>query len=170
MASIYGIVIFTLILVMAYLLRNPQFIGYAGESIVRRRLSSLPPSEYRVLHNLLVSREDGKRTQIDHVVVSPYGIFVIETKNYQGVIVGKDEWKEWTQVLNRRTKHRFLSPVVQNEGHIRALAQAVPELPQARSDPWSLSTTRRASTSNRRRLKLCIFAIWPRPSAGIATW
>ena len=131
MATAVGIVIFTLIILMAYLLRNPQFIGYAGESIIRRRLSSLPRGEYHALHNLLVPREDGKRTQIDHVVVSPYGVFVIETKNYQGIIVGKDEWKEWTQVLNRRTKHRFLSPVVQNEGHIRALGHAVPELPRS---------------------------------------
>ncbi|WP_206831850.1 NERD domain-containing protein [Alicyclobacillus fructus] len=131
MKTVYVVAILTLVLLMAYLLRNPQFIGYAGERIIRKRLSSLPRGEYRVLHNLLVPREDGKRTQIDHVVVSPYGIFVIETKNYQGIIVGKDAWNEWTQVLNRRTKHRFLSPVVQNEGHIRALAYAVPEVPRS---------------------------------------
>ena len=70
-------------------------------------MTSLPRGEYHTLHNLLISREDGKTTQIDHVVVSPYGIFVIETKNYRGLILGKDEWKEWTQILNRHSKHRF---------------------------------------------------------------
>lgn len=43
----------------------------------------LDTEEYIVLHDLLLPYKDGT-TQIDHVIISPYGIFVIETKNYTG--------------------------------------------------------------------------------------
>lgn len=70
-------------------------------------------------------------TQIDHLVISKYGIFAIETKNYTGDIYGDDERKEWTQIIvtevrYRRkwwkvytyvTKNQFYSPIKQAYGH-----------------------------------------------------
>lgn len=38
-------------------------------------------------------------TQIDHVVVSKFGVFAIETKNYRGEIYGNDDREEWTQII-----------------------------------------------------------------------
>jgi restriction system protein len=56
-----------------------------GLAVLRRLDSRL----YRVFHDLYLPRPDGKgTTQIDHVVVSRYGIFVIETKNMTGWIFG----------------------------------------------------------------------------------
>lgn len=63
-----------------------------------------------------------KSTQIDHVVVSPYGVFVIETKNHKGFIVGDPNGKVWTQILNKG-KFTFYNPVTQNMGHIRELCK-----------------------------------------------
>jgi len=64
--------------------------------------------------------EQGTTSQIDHVVLSPYGIFVIETKNMRGWIAGKEASYQWTQTFYRR-KSKFLNPILQNLGHIKAI-------------------------------------------------
>ena len=85
------------------------------------------PDEYTIINDLMLSTEKGT-TQIDHVVVSRYGVFVIETKNYQGEIYGDDNRKEWTQMIvndvtyTKRwwktytyvTKNHFYNPVKQS--------------------------------------------------------
>ena len=72
--------------------------GRIGEKKVAKILKSLPETEYRVLSNVMLETSHGT-TQIDHVVVSVYGIFVIETKNYKGWIVGSEYSETWTQNL-----------------------------------------------------------------------
>ena len=71
-------------------------------------------------------------TQIDHLIVSPYGLFIIETKNHKGFIFGDMDNKIWTQVLNGengkrvyggRTHYTFYNPVKQNQGHILELSK-----------------------------------------------
>lgn len=56
---------------------------------------------------------------IDHVVISKYGVFVIETKNYRGWIIGNEKSEYWTQVIYKR-KERLYNPIKQNYGHIKA--------------------------------------------------
>ena len=58
--------------------------GKAGELRVKWKLLLLPSDQYKVINNLLISSR-GQTSQIDHVVVSEYGIFVIETKNYSAL-------------------------------------------------------------------------------------
>ena len=69
--------------------------GKRGEMRVSAILSQLS-DEYTILNDLVFRTEKGT-TQIDHLVVSKYGIFTIETKNYRGEIYGDDNRKEWTQ-------------------------------------------------------------------------
>lgn len=73
-----------------------------------------------------------KSSQLDHVIVSPYGIFVIETKNHKGWVFGDIHSKVWTQVLNGENGIRaygghahytFYNPVAQNEQHMVYLSQ-----------------------------------------------
>ena len=45
-------------------------------------LSLLPKKDYLVINDLLL-QSGGHSTQIDHVVVSVFGVFVIETKYYK---------------------------------------------------------------------------------------
>lgn len=61
-----------------------------------------------------------KTTQIDHIVVSNYGIFVIETKNYKGWIMGNEYDEYWKQIIYKR-KEKLYNPIKQNYGHIMAL-------------------------------------------------
>jgi len=63
-----------------------------------------------------------KTVQIDHVVVSNYGIFVIETKNYKGLIIGNEFDDNWMQVIYK-SKEKLYNPVKQNYGHIQALKE-----------------------------------------------
>lgn len=60
-------------------------------------------------------------TQIEHVIVSQYGIFVIETKYMKGWIFGGEQQKDWTQTFPGG-KFKFQNPLHQNYKHIKALA------------------------------------------------
>lgn len=93
--------------------------GPDGERRVARLLRKLPEGYYS-FHDLFIERE-GYTTQIDHVVVSRYGIFVIETKNYSGNIYGSDGAEQWVQYLRRGEKHYFQNPIRQNAHHTEAL-------------------------------------------------
>lgn len=97
------------------------------ELFVSSRLKAkLNPLEYRVLDNLLLPSSGNLETaQIDHLVLSVYGIFVIETKSYQGWIFGTTTRQNWTQVLYRR-KEPLYNPVWQNYGHMKAIVSPSP--------------------------------------------
>ncbi len=106
-------------------LRSPKVKGRFGEAVVSvGALKRLDPKVYRVFNDIILPRPDGKgTTQIDHVVVSPFGIFVIETKNYAGWIFGDKDSRYWTQVIYGK-KSRFQNPLHQNALHVHALAIA----------------------------------------------
>jgi restriction system protein len=103
-------------------LASPTIKGRIGEATVNFAvLNKLDPKLYRHFHDLHLPHPDGHgTTQIDHVVVSPFGIFVIETKNYKGWIFGSEKQREWTQQIYRR-KNRFQNPLHQNALHVRSL-------------------------------------------------
>lgn len=96
--------------------------GVLGEYKIDIQLSQLP-KDYKYLNDLLLVNSKAKSgfSQIDHVVISPYGIFVIETKNYQGIIYGERDSKTW--LVNG--KFKMMNPFIQNYGHIEALKKFV---------------------------------------------
>lgn len=97
----------------------PTIKGKLGEAEVARRLSCLPKNEYRLINNVLLKTNRGS-VQIDHIVVSIYGIFVIETKNYKGWIYGSENSDNWIQYLYKK-EYSFHNPISQNYSHILAL-------------------------------------------------
>lgn len=94
-------------------------IGAKGEKKVNSILSSLPKRKYKIINNIIFQTPKGT-TQIDHIVVSKYGVFVIETKNYKGIIYGDEGREYWVQNLSGE-KHSFYNPIRQNMAHIRAV-------------------------------------------------
>lgn len=94
--------------------------GWFGEKKISNRLKKLESDKYIVLNDLLLKTEDGNTSQIDHLVISAYGIFVIETKNYKGWIFGNEKSDNWTQAIYSK-KNYFRNPVKQNWSHIYAL-------------------------------------------------
>jgi len=102
--------------------------GVIGEMAVAWRLNKLP-EEYKQLHNVILPTTNST-TQIDHIVVSPYGIFVVETKNYKGKIYGSENAEYWTQYINGR-KWQFYNPIQQNRRHIKVLQHLLKGYPNA---------------------------------------
>jgi restriction system protein len=111
-----------LLLVAVALLKRPDVRGWLGERITSVGIwSHLDSTTYRRINDVIVPGADGT-TQIDHILVSVYGIFVIETKNMKGWIFGASDQNTWTQVLYKE-KHKFQNPLRQNYRHTRALSE-----------------------------------------------
>lgn len=102
---------------------GPRFTGWFGEIKTVFAQKLFLPSEYVDLNNVTITTPRGT-TQIDHVIVSRYGMFVVETKNMSGWIFGSEDAPFWTKI-NRGNKLKFQNPLHQNEGHIRALSNLV---------------------------------------------
>ncbi|WP_230980724.1 nuclease-related domain-containing protein [Rossellomorea arthrocnemi] len=98
--------------------------GELGEYKIDIQLDQLP-KDYRHLSDLLIPNPKAKSgySQIDHVVITPYAIFVIETKNYQGTIYGGKDRNTW--LVNG--KFKMMNPFVQNYGHLKALSSLIDE-------------------------------------------
>lgn len=107
--------------------------GQRGENRVKSKLSWLNSKEYFIINDLLFRKSNGLTIQIDHVVVSPYGVFVIETKNISGYIYGSETANQWLRrwkgyARGGRYKEDELSfdnPIRQNEAHIDALSERI---------------------------------------------
>ncbi len=96
--------------------------GWVGEHTVSSLLAgSLDRNLYTRFEDIIVPTANGT-TQIDHIVVSTFGVFVIETKNVDGWIFGREKDAKWTRVLFEK-KWRFQNPLRQNYRHTRALAE-----------------------------------------------
>lgn len=95
-----------------------QVVGFAGEYWVQKELNKLP-GEYLFLSDVMLEIE-GKTTQIDHIVFSKYGIFVIETKQRNTYITGNEHDKYWIVKAGRK-KHYMYNPIHQNYGHKKAI-------------------------------------------------
>lgn len=114
-----------LILVLAlnfYVTKNSSFLkGRVGENFVTHKLRDLDPAHYVVIPDLLIpSAGPLETTQIDHVVISNYGVFCIETKTYSGQVFGDAFSPVWTQAIFHYKKN-FKNPIRQNYGHVLAL-------------------------------------------------
>lgn len=98
-----------------------------GEFNVSVVLATLPKDEYQVINDIIIPSKYCI-TQIDHVVVSIYGIFVIETKNYKGLIYGGEDAETWTKNM-WGNKYSLRNPLKQNYGHVKSL-QAILNIPK----------------------------------------
>ena len=112
------------LIILVQALRSPWFKGHVGEWIVHLSARLLLPSNrYASFRNVTLPTPDGT-TQIDHIFVSQFGVFVVETKNMKGWIFGSERQAQWTQKIYRQS-YRFQNPLRQNYKHVRALAAAL---------------------------------------------
>jgi len=96
--------------------------GELGEYKIDIQLAQLP-KEFHHLSDLMLRNEKSKTgySQIDHIIMTPYCIFVVETKNYQGTIYGGKNRTTW--LVNG--KFKMMNPLQQNYGHIQSLSKYV---------------------------------------------
>lgn len=117
------------LLVFVNILKSSWFKGMMGEYRVNTLLKSLPQAHYHLVKNVTLPTTDGT-TQIDHIVVSTFGLFVIETKNMKGWIFGKAGQKQWTQQIYRYKK-KFQNPLHQNYKHTKTLEELLQLCPES---------------------------------------
>lgn len=119
---IIGIASVALIIFLVYVAANGgvgKIKGRRGERITSEILDEYLKNNYGFkIDDVIVMGNNGKTSQIDHILFTTHGIFVIETKNIEGRIYGSIEQKYWTQVTNSYNKYQKYSPVFQNKTHV----------------------------------------------------
>ncbi len=96
--------------------------GAVGEEMTAAALATLPASTFVVLHD---RRKPGSRANIDHVVIGPTGVWVVETKNYPGSLSVRDD-ELW---IAGRRKTAFIDQVKGQAGAVSTVLGGVPVLP-----------------------------------------
>ena len=103
-------------------IRMRLFRGWIGEKKTTFRMwLTLDGNTYRKFHNVIVPGKSGT-TQIDHLIVSVYGLFIVETKNKTGWIFGSENQANWTQTLYRE-KYTFQNPLRQTYRQKKVLSE-----------------------------------------------
>ncbi|MCB9197539.1 MAG: NERD domain-containing protein [Flavobacteriales bacterium] len=98
------------------------FKGWFGEKLTAVNMwHSLNELTYRRFHNIILPSNNGT-TQIDHLIISPFGIFIIETKNKNGWIYGSADQAQWTQTFYKQ-KFSFQNPLRQTYRQKKVLAE-----------------------------------------------
>lgn len=120
LSQLFSFWYFIPVLIILGVFKSPWFKGVFGEFqvnvILKLRLSK---KEYHLIKNVTLPTEDGT-TQIDHILVSKFGIFVIETKNMKGWIFGSSNQKQWTQKIFKYSG-KFQNPLHQNYKHVKTI-------------------------------------------------
>jgi Nuclease-related domain len=99
-----------------------------GEALLSRiALTNFGAPDYHLMNHVTLQMKDGT-TQVDHILVSRFGVFVIETKDYKGWIFANAMQPNWTQVLFN-FKFKFQNPIFQNIRHVRAVQGLLDFLP-----------------------------------------
>jgi hypothetical protein len=97
-------------------------IDNEGELLVIRTLKqNFNKKTNYLMNNVTLPIYDNGSTQIDHILINEYGIFVIETKHYSGWIFGNEVDYKWCQKFLNGRKFKFLNPIKQNQTHINHL-------------------------------------------------
>ena len=102
--------------------------GLLGEYKIFQMLRSFENYGARILFNCYLPREHNETTEIDVILLTYNGIFVIESKNYNGWIYGEENQDLWTQTLpagKKIHKTHFYNPIRQNKTHIKYLKKII---------------------------------------------
>lgn len=106
---------------------KPFLKGKIGEFAVAAHVKLYLKGDYILLNDLTLPDIESGTMQIDHILLSPYGIFVIETKNYKGWIFGTERQKQWTQKIYKQS-FKFQNPIQQNYKHMKVLEKILADI------------------------------------------
>lgn len=108
-----------------YIIKRSEIRGFCFEQQIKFYMSFNNPNGYEI-HNFIFE-VDGQSVQIDHLIITSHGIFVIEAKNYSGIIYGNADATYWNQGFkNIKGTYSFYSPLLQNKRHIERLQKLLP--------------------------------------------
>lgn len=96
--------------------------GEKGEEKVINALTDIKEHHHLLNNIVIVNPHSGMSHQIDHILIHPHGLFVIETKNYYGDIsYAGNNW----YVSIRGNKKKIPNPLLQNKSHAVELYRAL---------------------------------------------
>ncbi len=95
--------------------------GKIGEEIIVNHIKKEIDIYHKIIQNVILTR-DGKKTEVDIILITCVGIYVIESKNFKGYIYGTDTGKIWTEWFSHSYKYHFDNPILQNHYHIEFMA------------------------------------------------
>jgi cbb3-type cytochrome oxidase subunit 3 len=97
--------------------------GLKGEAEVTRLLVDTLDNHHYILNDFIV-KLGRKSAQIDHLVISPKGMFVLETKNWYGHIEGDENGEFWQRTRQPgQPPERVPNPIKQNRRHLEVLRE-----------------------------------------------
>ena len=113
--------ILSLVAIFVCIIYGNKILGWFGEKWTKDEIKKLPTDRYKILNDIMIML-NCKTYQIDHIIVSCYGIFVIETKQYNGLITGNKYDKYWVRHIGNK-KCYYTNPIKQNYGHVKAVCE-----------------------------------------------
>lgn len=101
--------------------------GKRGENLVAKYLTEIV-NDYGgyLFNNFCFEDEKEFSSEIDHILVTRGGLFIIETKTIKGKVYGDENQDEWTVVKENYPQKRIKNPLIQNRGHINHLRKVLP--------------------------------------------
>jgi hypothetical protein len=128
----YLLIAFALCVLLGYGLGRYRDASFQnrGEALISETIqANFAPPDFHLLNHITLRLKDGT-TQIDHILVSKFGVFVIETKDFKGWIFANSNQATWTQVVFGR-KFKFQNPIFQNMRHVQAVEKLLDFLPSS---------------------------------------
>jgi len=96
-------------------------VGSAGEAQLGARLDEFRDRGFGVLHD---RRIPGSKANIDHLVVGPAGVFVIDAKRYTGKIERRDRgWifeRDWRLYVHGRDRTKVVTGMAKQVDAVKA--------------------------------------------------
>ena len=120
-------------LLLGLVLRPACFAAwhFATRTLARRRLTGiLANAGVEVLDDVILPSACEGLTRINHIVLTAGGVICVQTNHQAGTVFGEPDDPQWAWVDGTR-RRKFLNPVIQNQGHVKAIRKAVPGLPVA---------------------------------------
>ncbi|EOR07359.1 nuclease-related domain-containing protein [Acinetobacter tandoii] len=128
LSSTFWWILLLFIAVVLFKAFKPFLKGKMGEFAVATHVKLyLDQDSYTLLNDCTLPDEQNQTTQIDHILLSSFGIFVIETKNYKGWIFGNQHQKTWTQKIYKKS-FKFQNPLYQNYKHQKVLEDILSDI------------------------------------------
>ena len=103
-------------------------LSVKAENDVANILASLGEGYLSI--NDVVYTNHGYQTQIDNILISKYGIFVIETKYCDGYVIGNETDEQWKFVYDQSFEFRR-NPLKQNDIHAKMISDKFKVNPEA---------------------------------------
>ena len=114
-----------IILIVAYVFFGSAIKGQIGEFRFKKKIQWWLNDYHKIISNAFFKTSYGS-TQIDHILITEKGIFVIEVKNFGEVeLFGTEKAKVWSVKYPNGKMYKPKNPLHQNYGYIKAIEKVL---------------------------------------------